>query len=196
MPYVVLMPVFAKEVLQGGSQTYGFLMGAAGLGALLSAVYLASKRTVLKLGRIIPVSTAIFGAGIIALSFSRSFLLSAILMVIAGMGIMLHTAASNTVLQTITDDDKRGRVMSFYTMAIMGTSPIGSLIAGSLAKAIGTPVTILIGGVVCIAGAVYFYLKLPELKERARPVYIKLGVIPEVVTGIQTASEPTINQPD
>jgi MFS family permease len=91
MPYVVLMPVFAKEVLKGGSQTYGFLMGAAGFGALMSAVYLASRRTILKLGRIIPVSTAIFGAGIIALSFSRSFFLSAILMVIAGMGIMLHT---------------------------------------------------------------------------------------------------------
>lgn len=192
MPYVVLMPVFAKEVLHGDSQTYGFLMGAAGLGALLSAVYLASRKTILRLGRIIPVSTAIFGIGIIALSFSRSFLLSAFLMIIAGMGIMMHTAASNTVLQTITDDDKRGRVMSFYTMAIMGTSPFGSLIAGSLAKAIGTPVTILIGGVVCIAGALYFYMKLPELKERARPVYIKLGVIPEVVSGLQTASEPSI----
>jgi MFS family permease len=194
MPYVVLMPVFAKEVLKGGSQTYGFLMGAAGFGALMSAVYLASRRTILKLGRIIPVSTAIFGAGIIALSFSRSFFLSAILMVIAGMGIMLHTAASNTVLQTITDDDKRGRVMSFYTMAIMGTSPFGSLMAGALAKAIGTPFTILIGGVICIAGALYFYMILPELKERARPVYIKLGVIPEVVTGLQTASEPSIKQ--
>jgi MFS family permease len=194
MPYVVLMPVFAKEVLQGSSQTYGFLMGSAGFGALMSAVFLASRRTVLKLGRIIPVSTAIFGAGIIALSFSRSFLLSAILMVIAGMGIMLHTAASNTVLQTITDDDKRGRVMSFYTMAIMGTSPLGSLMAGALAKALGAPFTILIGGVVCIAGALYFYIKLPELKERARPVYIKLGVIPEVVTGLQTASEPSIKQ--
>jgi hypothetical protein len=99
-------------------------------------------------------------------------------------------------LQTITDDDKRGRVMSFYTMAIMGTSPFGSLISGSLAKAIGTPFTILIGGVVCIAGALYFYLKLPELKERARPAYIKLGVIPEVVTGLQTASEPSMKRPD
>jgi MFS family permease len=192
MPYVVLMPVFAKEVLHGDSQTYGFLMGAAGLGALLSAIYLASRKTILRLGRIIPVSTAIFGIGIIALSFSRSFLLSAILMIIAGMGIMLQTAASNTVLQTITDDDKRGRVMSFYTMAIMGTSPFGSLISGSLAKAIGTPFTILIGGVVCIAGALYFYVKLPELKAHARPVYVKLGVIPEVVTGLQTASEPSI----
>jgi MFS family permease len=196
MPYVVLMPVFAKEVLHGDSQTYGFLMGAAGLGALLSAIYLASRKTILRLGRIIPVSTAIFGIGIIALSFSRSFLLSAILMIIAGMGIMLQTAASNTVLQTITDDDKRGRVMSFYTMAIMGTSPFGSLISGSLAKAIGTPFTILIGGVVCIAGALYFYVKLPELKAHARPVYVKLGVIPEVVTGLQTASEPSIKQPD
>lgn len=195
MPYVVLMPVFAKEILHGGSRTFGFLMGAAGFGALLSAIYLASRKTILKLGRIIPVSTAIFGIGIIALSFSRSSVLSAFLMVIAGMGIMTHTAASNTVLQTITDDDKRGRIMSFYTMAIMGTAPFGSLMAGALAKVIGTPYTIFLGGVFCIIGAAYFYVILPELKEKARPVYIRLGIIPEVATGIQTASEPSIKLP-
>jgi len=192
MPYAVLMPVFAKEILHGDSQTFGFLMGAAGFGALMAGIYLASWKTILRIGRIIPISTAIFGTGIIALSFSRSFLLSLFLMVIAGMGLMLQTAASNTVLQTITEDDKRGRIMSFYTMAIMGTAPFGSLMSGTLAKAIGTPYTILIGGVVCIAGAAYFYTKLPELKEFARPVYVKLGIIPEVVSGIQTASEPSI----
>lgn len=194
MPYVVLMPVFAKEVLHGDSQTFGFLMGAAGLGALMGGIYLASLKTVLRLGRIIPISTAIFGAGIIALSFSRGFVLSVFLMIIAGLGIMLQTAASNTVLQTITEDDKRGRVMSFYTMAIMGTAPFGSLMSGALAKAVGTPLTIFIGGIFCIAGAIYFYTILPELKEKARPVYMKLGIIPEVVKGLQTASEPSIKQ--
>jgi MFS family permease len=196
MPYVVLMPVFAKEILHGDSQTFGFLMGAAGFGAFLGGIYLASWKTILRIGRIIPISTAIFGIGIIALSFSRSFMLSFFLMVIAGLGIMLQTAASNTVLQTITEDDKRGRVMSFYTMAIMGTAPFGSLLSGALAKVIGTPYTILVGGLFCIAGALYFYTILPGLKARARPVYLKLGIIPEVVTGLQTASEPSIKRHD
>jgi MFS family permease len=105
---------------------------------------------------------------------------------------MLHTASSNTILQTITDDDKRGRVMSFYTIAIMGTAPFGSLLAGSLAKIIGTPCTILIGGISCMIGAFFFYKKLPELKRIVRPVYVRMGLIPEVVTGIQTASEPVV----
>ena len=190
--YQVLMPVFAKEVLHGSSSTFGFLMGAAGLGALIGAVFLASRETLIKLGRIIPAAAALFGTGLIILSFSRSISLSLILMIITGTGMMLHTAASNTILQTITEDDKRGRVMSFYTLAIMGTAPFGSLIAGSLAKIIGTPYTILIGGMSCIAGSFFFYKKLPELKRIVRPVYIRMGLIPEVVTGIHTASEPAV----
>ena len=121
--YQVLMPVFAKEVLHGGSQTFGFLMGAAGLGALLGAIYLASRESILKLGRIIPAAAGLFGAGLIILSFVKIFPVTLLLMVMIGLGVMLHTASSNTILQTITDDDKRGRVMSFYTMAIMGTAP-------------------------------------------------------------------------
>jgi MFS family permease len=190
--YQVLMPVFAKEILHGSSSTFGFLMGAAGLGALIGAVFLASRESLIKLGRIIPVASAFFGAGLIILSFSRSISVSLMLMIIIGAGMMLHTASSNTILQTITDDDKRGRVMSFYALAIMGTAPFGSLIAGSLAKIIGTPYTILIGGISCVAGAFVFYRKLPELKRIVHPVYVKMGLIPEVVTGIQTASEPTV----
>jgi MFS family permease len=192
MSYSVLMPVFAKEVLHGGSHTYGFLMGAAGFGALLGAIYLASRETVLKLGRIIPAATILFGTGLIVLSFSRLFLLSLLLMVFVGIGLMLQTASSNTIIQTITEDDKRGRVMSFYTMAIMGTAPFGSLLAGGSAKIIGTPYTILIGGIFSIMGAMFFLSKLPELRKAVRPVYIKMGIIPEVATGIQTASEPGV----
>lgn len=110
-------------------------------------------------------------------------------MVFIGLGMMLQTAASNTVLQTITDDDKRGRVMSFYTMAVMGTAPFGSLIAGALAKTIGTSGTFLAGGLITITGALVFFRKLPELIKLVRPIYVKMGVIPEVATGIQTASE-------
>jgi len=169
--YQVLMPVFAKEILRGGSTTFGFLMGAAGLGALAGAVYLASRETVLKLGRIIPTAAALFGIGLIALSVTNYFPVSLLFMIIIGLGLMLHTASSNTILQTITDDDKRGRVMSFYSLAIMGTAPFGSLLAGSLAKITGTPFTIFIGGLTCIIGAFFFNRKLPELKKIVNPVY-------------------------
>jgi MFS family permease len=189
MSYSVLMPVFAKEILHGGSHTYGFLMGAAGLGALTGALFLASRKSVLKLGTIVPVSALIFGAGLIGLSFSRFFPLSLMLMIFIGLGMMMQAASSNTILQTITDDDKRGRVMSFYTMAIMGTAPFGSLMAGSLAKVIGAPWTIFFGGISSIIGALFFLRKLPELRKIVRPVYIKLGIIPEVAEGIQIASE-------
>jgi MFS family permease len=192
MPYTVLMPVFAKEILNGGSHTFGFLMGSAGFGALLGGLYLASKKTILKLGRIVPIAATIAGIGLIAFSFSRYFLLSMVLMIITGLGMMLHSASSNTILQTIVEEDKRGRVMSFYTMAIMGTSPFGSLMAGGLAKVIGAPYTIMVGGVACVLGALVFFKKLPELKNIVRPVYVKMGIIPEVVAGIQTASEPAL----
>jgi MFS family permease len=189
MSYSVLMPVFAKEVLHGGSHTYGFLMGAAGFGALLGALFLASRESVLKLGRIVPASAFLFGMGLVILSFTRIFSLSLLLMVFIGLGMMMQTAASNTILQTITDDDKRGRVMSFYTMAIMGTAPFGSLMGGALAKFIGTPFTIFTGGIATIIGALIFLRRLPLLKTLVHPLYVRMGIIPEVATGIQTASE-------
>jgi len=191
MSYSVLMPVFTKEILHGDSHTYGFLMGAAGFGALLGGLFLASRDTVLKLGRIIPAAAFLFGVSLVILSFTRIFPFSLLLMVFIGMGMMLQTAASNTILQTITDDDKRGRVMSFYTMSIIGTSPFGSLLAGWLAKSFGAPVTIFIGGVATSIGAIFFFRKLPELKKLVRPIYIKMGVIPEVAEGMQAASEPS-----
>ena len=174
MSYPVLMPVFAKEILNGGSHTYGFLMGAAGFGALMGALFLASRESVLKLGRIVPASAFLFGSGLICFSFSRIFPLSIVLMIFIGLGMMMQTAASNTILQTITDDDKRGRVMSFYTMAFMGTAPFGSLMAGGLAKIIGAPHTLLAGGIVTIIGSLVFLKKLPELKTLIRPLYMKM----------------------
>jgi MFS family permease len=190
MSYTVLMPIFAKDILHGGSHTYGFLMGAAGFGALMGALFLASRESVLKLGRIVPASTILSGAGLIALSFSTYFPVSLILMVFVGLGMMMQAAATNTIIQTITDDDKRGRVMSFYTMAIMGTAPFGSLLAGTLAKIAGAPATLLFGGAASIIGALFFLRKLPELRNIVRPVYVRLGIIPELATGIQTADEP------
>lgn len=184
VPYTVLMPAFAKEILHGGSNTYGFLLGASGFGALLGALYLASGRSPLRMGIIIPLSAATFGLGLILFSFSSFLLLSFVLMIIVGFGDMLHTAASNTILQTITDDDKRGRVMSFYTMAIVGIAPFGSLLVGELGKAIGTPNTIIIGGATCILGALIFLGKLPELKKLVHPVYVNMGFPPDVTSDI------------
>ena len=155
--------VYAKEILHGGSHTFGFLMGASGMGALTGALYLASRKNITGLDKLIPWAAVIFGTGLILFSFSNIFVLSLGLMVIVGLGMMLQMASSNTLLQTIVEDDKRGRVMSFYTMAFMGTAPFGSLLAGSSAKFIGVPNTILVGGISCILGALFFSRKLPEI---------------------------------
>jgi MFS family permease len=183
MSYTVLIPVFAKEILRGDSTTFGFLVGASGIGALTGAIYLASRKSVLGLGRVIVWSTDIFGIGLILFSFSKFFLLSLVLMVAVGLGMMLQMASSNTILQTVTDDDKRGRVMSFYTMAFMGTAPFGSLLLGVLAKMLGSPVAIAIAGISCIIGSILFALKLPEIKSKIRPVYIKLGILDDKIKG-------------
>ncbi|HNX56029.1 MAG TPA: MFS transporter [Prolixibacteraceae bacterium] len=177
MPYTVLMPVFAKEILHGGSHTFGFLMGASGMGALLGAFFLASRRNAVGLDRVIPIAAATFGAGLIAFSFSRFFLLSLALMVFVGLGMMLQMASTNTILQTIVDDDKRGRVMSFYTMAFMGTAPFGSFIAGSLATKIGAPNTLVVGGIACVLGTLVFVRYLPKLQKGVKPIYIRLGLL-------------------
>jgi MFS family permease len=193
MPYTVLMPVISKEILHGGSHTFGFLMGASGMGALTGALYLASRKSVVGLGKIIPLASGIFGLGLVAFSYSGYFWLSMPLMVLIGLGMMLQMASTNTILQTIVEDDKRGRVMSFYTMAFMGTAPFGSFMAGSLAKSIGVQHTILFGGISCIAGALIFARKLPEIRKAIHPVYVRLGFIPaEISTGIQAATELTV----
>lgn len=176
IPFSVLMPVYAKEILHGDSHTFGFLMGASGLGALSGALYLASRKNAAGLERIIPVSAVVFGSGLIFLSLAKVFWLASLVMIITGAGMMMVMASSNTVIQTIIDDNKRGRVMSIYSMAFMGTAPFGSLMAGSLAKAIGTPMTLEIGGLSCIIGAIFYLRKIPELQKHIQPVYEKLGI--------------------
>lgn len=168
MPYVVLMPIFAKTILGGGPNTLGFLMAATGVGALIGAIYLASRQNVRGLGKMIGLSTAVFGLGLVLFSFSRSVSLSVALMAITGFGMITEMAGSNTVLQTIADEDKRGRVMSFYTMAFRGMVPFGSLLAGTVASGIGAPYTLLFGGLLCIAGAFWYGRKIGSLR-RACP---------------------------
>ena len=179
MPYQVLMPIFAGKILHGGPHTLGFLMAASGCGALAGTIYLASRKSVLGLGRIIVISSSLFGIGLIAFSLSRVFWLSFLLMLLTGSGMMVQMASTNTVLQTIVEEDKRGRVMSFYAMAFMGMVPFGSLLAGSLANNMGAPYTVMIGGIACIFGSVMFAKKLPSLRKIARPVYVEKGIISE-----------------
>ena len=179
MPYAVLIPVFASEVLHGNSHTYGFLMTATGSGALAGACYLASRRSVIGLGMVIVRAAIFFGTGIAVFAISNNFTLSMASLVLAGFGSMNLVASCNTILQTIVDEDKRGRVMSFFTMAFIGMAPLGSLIAGALAGRIGAKETVLIGGICCLAGGMIFFRQLPLLRKLIRPIYIDRGIIQE-----------------
>jgi len=179
MAYTTLVPVFAKDILHGGSQTYGFLMAASGMGAVVGAVYLASRTSVVGLGRIIAIASGIFGIGLISFSLSHVLWLSLFLSLLTGFGMMVHMASSNTVLQTMVDDDKRGRVMSLYTMSFMGMAPFGSLLGGSLASKIGAPYTLIICGAFCILGSFMFTKRLPSIRKMVRPIYIRKGILSE-----------------
>jgi MFS family permease len=164
MPYSTLLPIFAQEVLHGGAQTLGFLMGASGIGALAGAMFLASRSSVLGLETVLVVAAMIFGSGLIAFSLSRLLWLSLGLMVVSGFGMMVLMAASNTLVQTFVDDDKRGRVMSLYTMSLRGMVPLGSLVAGGVASHIGAPATLTLGGICCVLGAVIFATRRAAFK--------------------------------
>jgi len=188
MPYTVLMPIFARDVLHGGPHTLGFLTGAIGVGALFSAAYLATRKSVRGLGRVIPTVTIVFGAALIIFGLSHWLPLSIVILLFAGFGMMQAMAASNTILQTIVDEDKRGRVMAFYSMAFVGMAPFGSLVAGGLAARIGAPLTVIISGFVCIAGALLFFTQLPSIRTMIRPIYVRLGIVPEAARGVQQAS--------
>jgi len=196
MPYAVLMPVFATNILKGGPQVFGLLMSASGAGALTGAVYLAARKTVVGLGRQIAIASGVLGIGLIAFSLSRSLFLSTAFLFFIGFGMIVHAASSNTVLQMIVDDDKRGRVMSFYAMAFMGMMPFGSLLAGTLASRIGAPATMLTGGLLCMTGSLAFATGLPYLRNAIRPIYRKKGILPEVASGIETVDEMLIPPED
>jgi MFS family permease len=178
MPFVVLMPIFAARVLHGGPHTLGFLMGSMGLGALISALSLAARKHVLGLVRMIPLAAAVFGLGLIGFGLSRDFWLSMLMVFIAGMGMMQGMAASNTVIQTIVSEDKRGRVMSYYTMAFVGMAPFGSLLAGTMAHAVGAPWTVIVNGALVLAGAAWFSTRLPAVRREIHPIYKEMGILP------------------
>jgi MFS family permease len=177
-PYATLMPIFAKDILSGDAGTLGLLMAATGVGAVLGAIFLASRQSVVGISRIVAIASAVFGTGLVAFSLSRDFTLSAILLAWAGSGMMIEMAGTNTFLQTIVDEHMRGRVMSFYTMAFMGMGPFGALIAGWMADWVGAPRTVLLGGDICIVAAVIFAINLKYLRPHVRPIYERLGLLP------------------
>ena len=188
MPYQVLMPVVASDILGGGAHTLGMLMTATGLGALAGTLYLASRPSVVGLGRHIARAAMAFGITLVVFSQSRNLWLSLLVLPVAGAGFMTTLAATNTIVQTIVPEHLRGRVMSFYTMAFLGTAPIGSLIAGFAAQRLGVSNTIAIGGVACLAGGLWFYGNLPTLRELVRPIYVEKGLlsVPDADTGQKT----------
>jgi MFS family permease len=177
MPYTVLMPVFASQVLHGGPHTLGFLMGAAGVGALVSAVLLALRKTVKGLLKMVPISAALFGAGLVAFGLSQVLWLSLTLMLVVGFGMMQGMAASNTIIQTLAPTDKRGRIMSYYTMAFVGMAPFGSLLAGGLAHAMSASWAVVLTGSCCILGAAWFWRQMGAVRAAMRPIYRELGII-------------------
>jgi MFS family permease len=188
MPYTVLMPIFAGSVLGGGAHTLGYLLSAAGAGALVAAARLAARQSVRGLTRVVPQSAALFGIGLVGVGLSHWLWLSLLMLFVTGLGMMQQMASTNTILQTVVGEDKRGRVMAFYTMAFVGMAPWGSLLAGTLAGHIGAPRTLLLDGLVCLLGAGWFAWKLETVREAIRPVYRKLGIIPEAQAGVQAAT--------
>lgn len=187
MPYTVLMPMIASKTLHGGAHTLGILMTASGLGAVAGALYLAGRRSVLGLGRVMIVATTVFGLGLIAFGFSRSLWLSLVVLPFVGGGFMVEMASTNTILQTITEEHLRGRVMAFYTMAFLGTAPIGSLLAGVVADRIGATMTIVLGGVVCLAGGLWLAARMESLRAEVRPIYVERGILSAVQADTGTA---------
>jgi MFS family permease len=188
-PFAVLLPVIAREVMHGGAGTLGLLQATAGVGALAGALYLASRRSVLGLGRVVVVSAAIFGLGLVAFSRAQVLWVALPLLLLAGTGMMLQTAASNTIIQTIVDEDKRGRVMSILAMSLFGTVPLGSLVAGALATRIGAENTILVGGAICVVAAGLFLRALPGVRRAVRPIYERMGILPRTTEPAEVLPE-------
>lgn len=184
MPYTVLMPVFADRVLHGDAMTLGFLMAASGVGALAGGLVLAMRDSVLGLGRVIAGGTATFGLALIVFGMSGVLWLSLPLLAIAGFAMMVQSAASNTVVQTIVADKLRGRVMGFFAMAFMGTMPFGALLAGVLARHVGAPATVMLGGGLCIVAGALFARLLPGLRKLVHPIYMERGILPPLPEGV------------
>ena len=168
MPYAVLMPVFAAKILHGNARTLGILMTSAGLGALIGALMLASRRGVKGLSRIVSIACAAFGLTLILFSFSHWWILSALLLIPVGFSVMTQMGSTNTLIQSMVPDRLRGRTMAVYSMMFLGVAPFGALLSGWSADRIGAPHTLALGGVIAILGAIAFARHLPKIRIEAR----------------------------
>ena len=192
---MVLTPIFGSYFggTAHGAQVFGFLSGAFGLGALIGAILLASRRTVVGLGRWIGISSVVYAVAIAGFALSSNLWISLLIVPFAGWGMITNFAATNTILQTLVDDDKRGRLMSFFSMAFMGMLPFGVLMVGALASHLspeGDPIvgarwTIWIASVVCFAASIRYWMLMPELRRIIRPIYIQRGIMPQIAEGLQ-----------
>jgi len=185
MPYSVLMPIFADDILHGGPKGLGLLMGFAGIGALLGAALLAGRQGVRGLGSWVMFACAGFGSSLIFFSLSRNFWLSMVLLIPTGFSMMVQMASSNTLIQSMVPDRLRGRVMAIYSMMFVGMAPFGALLAGVLAHLLGAPMTVAIGGLVCIAGAIVFGFHLPKIRAEGREL---------ILAQMMSAGEPADNE--
>ena len=186
MPYTVLMPVFADHILHGGAKGLGILMGFTGIGALFGALTLALRTGIKGLGKLISICCAGFGVSLIAFAFSKLFWLSAFLLIPVGFFIMLQMACSNTLIQAMVPDALRGRVMAVYSMMFMGMAPFGALLGGALADRLGAPITVAVGGLASIVGAIWFGKQLPVFRGEARQL-----IIAQAMAGGEPAEEMT-----
>ena len=184
--YAVLLPVFAGTVLHGGAYTLGSLMAASGIGALTSGVSLALRKSVVGLTRMVQIAAAMLGSALVLFGLSHALWLSLLLMVFVGFGLMQCASVSNTIIQSLVTEDKRARVMSYYTMAFFGAAPFGSLLAGTLAHRIGAPHTVIVTGAFCVAGSLWFTLEMPKVRAIMRPIYQEMGLLPS--TGLDLIS--------
>ncbi|MGC1966005.1 MAG: MFS transporter [Candidatus Acidiferrales bacterium] len=186
-PYMVLLPIFAGHVLRGGATTLGWLTGASGIGALTSAISLAVRKSLAGLTRMLQIAAAMLGGALILFGLSHTLWVSLVLMVFAGFGMIQSASVSNTIIQALVAEDKRARVMGYYTMAFFGGAPFGSLLAGALAHRIGAPYTVMILGVFCVAGSLWFTLERPKIRALMRPIYQEKGLVP-----VRSAPSPLV----
>jgi MFS family permease len=184
LSFIVLLPAYAKEILKGGSDTLGYLMSALGAGALIGAIYMAARKTVIGLGKIIAAGVGVLGLAIVLASLSEMFYFSMIVFFFGGLCMVLSLSSINTMLQTIADEDKRGRVMSFYAMALIGTTPIGNLLAGTMASGFGIPNTFFICGLVTVFSGIWFGLNLKSMRKYVHRIYINKGILPALPNDI------------
>jgi MFS family permease len=191
IPYTVLMPVFATDLLHGGPQTLGLLMGGIGVGAVVGALMLAARRTVVGLGRWMVVAGFGFSISIAIFALSRSTWLSVLMLGFTGWSLVTVNAAGNTLVQTIADDDKRGRALSLLVMCFMGMVPVGSLLFGELARPerMGPRETVIIGAACVALATAGFAWILPKLRQFVRPIYVRRGILPPIAAGLETQAE-------